>query len=41
MSFPATTQSALQMVNAIRAGQDPHGRSSQGLAAPVFAEMRA
>ena len=28
------------MVNAIRAGQDPHGRSAAGLAAPVFAESR-
>ncbi len=40
MTFPANTRSALEMVNAIREGQDPHGRSSGGLAAPVFAESR-
>jgi len=37
-AFPPLTHTALEMVNAIRAGQDPHGRSSAGLAAPVFAE---
>jgi 3-oxoacyl-[acyl-carrier-protein] synthase-3 len=36
MSVP--TQSALEMVNGIRAGQDPHGRSLHGLKSPVFAE---
>ena len=41
MAFPPVTQSALQMVNTIRAGQDPHGRSQSGLMAPVFAESRA
>lgn len=35
---PALT--ALEMVNAIRARQDPHGRSLAGLTAPVFAEAR-
>jgi 3-oxoacyl-[acyl-carrier-protein] synthase-3 len=29
------TKSALEMVNEIRASQDPHGRSAAGLAAPV------
>jgi hypothetical protein len=28
------------MVNAVRAHQDPHGRSAAGLMAPVFAETR-
>jgi len=40
VAFPACTRTALEMVNAIRASQDPHGRSSAGLAAPVFAESR-
>jgi 3-oxoacyl-[acyl-carrier-protein] synthase III len=40
MTFPANTRTALEMVNAIRATQDPGGRSSAGLAAPVFAESR-
>jgi 3-oxoacyl-[acyl-carrier-protein] synthase-3 len=40
-SFPAGTRTALEMINAIRANQDPHGRSSAGLAAPVFVESRA
>lgn len=31
-ALPACTQSALEMVNAIRAKQDPHGRSAAGLA---------
>ncbi len=39
-TLPPPTQTALEMVNAIRAGQDPHGRSEAGLMAPVFAEMR-
>ena len=34
------TQTALEMVNQIRATQDPHGRSLQGLMAPVLAEQR-
>jgi 3-oxoacyl-[acyl-carrier-protein] synthase-3 len=32
------TETALEMVNRIRAGQDPHGRSRSGLLAPVFPE---
>ncbi len=40
IAFPPQTQTALDMVNAIRAAQDPHGRSAAGLAAPVFAESR-
>lgn len=38
--LPPCTQTALEMVNAVRAGQDPHGRSLRGLMAPVFAETR-
>jgi 3-oxoacyl-[acyl-carrier-protein] synthase III len=34
-ALPACTQSALEMVNEIRAKQDPHGRSAAGLAAPI------
>ncbi len=37
MVEPPATQTALEMVNAIRANQDPHGRSLQGLMAPAFA----
>jgi 3-oxoacyl-[acyl-carrier-protein] synthase-3 len=37
MTMPPATQTALEMVNAIRAGQDPHGRSKAGLMAPIFA----
>jgi len=33
--LPPCTKSALQMVNDIRATQDPHGRSAAGLAAPI------
>ena len=40
MTFPAPTRTALDMVNAVRATQDPNGRSSAGLTAPVFAETR-
>ncbi len=36
--LPPPTKSALEMVNAIRAVQDPHGRSLTGLMSPVFAE---
>ena len=39
--LPPCTQTALEMVNEIRASQDPHGRSLQGLMSPVFAETRA
>jgi 3-oxoacyl-[acyl-carrier-protein] synthase-3 len=38
--LPPATDSALEMVNAIRAQQDPHGRSKHGLMAPIFAEAR-
>jgi 3-oxoacyl-[acyl-carrier-protein] synthase-3 len=37
-TLPAADQTALEMVNAIRANQDPHGRSRAGLLAPTFAE---
>jgi 3-oxoacyl-[acyl-carrier-protein] synthase-3 len=36
--FPPCDRSALEMVNEIRAMQDPYGRSGPGLMAPVFAE---
>jgi 3-oxoacyl-[acyl-carrier-protein] synthase-3 len=39
-AFPPLTQTALEMVNAVRARQDSHGRSAAGLTAPVFAEAR-
>ncbi|MEX2285156.1 MAG: ketoacyl-ACP synthase III [Gemmatimonadota bacterium] len=38
IELPPCTQSALEMVNAIRARQDPHGRSAPGLRAPEFVE---
>ena len=38
--LPPCTHTALEMVNVIRATQDPHGRSLRGLMAPVFAETR-
>lgn len=41
MELPPCTQTALEMVNAIRANQDPHGRSAEGLMAPEFVEVRA
>jgi 3-oxoacyl-[acyl-carrier-protein] synthase-3 len=34
-ALPPSTKSALEMVNEIRATQDPHGRSAAGLAQPV------
>jgi len=40
MTFPVPTRTALDLVNAVRATQDPNGRSSVGLIAPVFAEAR-
>ena len=40
LQMPAATQTALEMVNAVRATQDPGGRSRAGLEAPVFAEAR-
>ena len=39
-AFPPCELSALEMVNAIRAQQDPHGRSAPGLMSAVFAEDR-
>lgn len=36
--LPPLTRTALEMVNEVRAHQDPHGRSRLGLQAPVFAE---
>lgn len=39
--LPPCDESALEMVNRIRAGQDPHGRSEAGLLSPVFPEDRA
>ena len=36
--LPPPAQTALEMVNAIRAVQDPHGRSRSGLMTPSFAE---
>lgn len=41
LALPPVTQSALEMVNDIRARQDPHGRSREGLMAPAFAETCA
>ena len=38
VELPPATRTALEMVNEIRAVQDPHGRSLAGLMAPVFAE---
>lgn len=39
-AIPPSELTALEMVNALRAQQDPHGRSASGLSAPVFAEDR-
>ena len=39
-ALPPRAKTALEMVNAIRAGQDPHGRSLAGLMAPEFVEAR-
>lgn len=39
--LPPLTRTALDLVNAIRATQDPHGRSASGLMAPVFSEAQA
>ncbi len=38
IDFPPLERGALEIVNEIRAQQDPHGRSESGLMAPVFAE---
>ena len=39
-ALPPCTRTALEMVNEIRATQDPHGRSLKGLMAPEFVEQR-
>ncbi|HEY8061724.1 MAG TPA: ketoacyl-ACP synthase III [Gemmatimonadales bacterium] len=41
VDLPPCTRTALELVNDVRERQDPHGRSAQGLMAPVLAEMRA
>lgn len=41
MTLPPCEQTALEIVNAVRAVQDPHGRSVTGLMAPEFAESYA
>jgi 3-oxoacyl-[acyl-carrier-protein] synthase-3 len=38
--LPPLTKTALELVNEIRAIQDPHGRSLAGLMSPVFVESR-
>ncbi|MEP7380185.1 MAG: ketoacyl-ACP synthase III [Gemmatimonadota bacterium] len=38
--LPPCEMTALEMVNQVRAHQDPHGRSLAGLMAPVFAESQ-
>lgn len=40
MTMPPCDRSALELVNEVRARQDPHGRSLKGLMSPVFAESR-
>ena len=40
VELPPCDESALEMVNRIRAVQDPHGRSKDGLMAPTFPEAR-
>ncbi len=40
VELPTVSQTALEMVNDIRAKQDPHGRSKAGLLAPIFAEAK-
>ena len=40
-ALPPCTKSALEMVNEIRARQDPHGRSRNGLMSVEFAETHA
>ena len=41
MELPPLTQTALELVNGVRANQDPNGRSKAGLMAPVFAKPPA
>jgi len=38
--LPPCDRTALEMVNALRRRQDPHGRSAAGLTTPTFAEDR-
>jgi 3-oxoacyl-[acyl-carrier-protein] synthase III len=38
--LPPCTETALQLVNKVRATQDPHGRSLHGLMAPAFVETQ-
>jgi 3-oxoacyl-[acyl-carrier-protein] synthase III len=38
LELPPCTRTALEMVNDVRARQDPHGRSLAGLMSPIFAE---
>jgi 3-oxoacyl-[acyl-carrier-protein] synthase-3 len=39
-TLPPCTKTALEIVNGIRASQDPHGRSKAGLMSPVIVEAR-
>ncbi len=41
MSMPPCDKTALELVNEVRAKQDPHGRSQRGLMEPIFAEARS
>jgi len=41
MELPPLTKTALELVNAVRHNQDPHGRSQAGLMAPAFAQPPA
>jgi 3-oxoacyl-[acyl-carrier-protein] synthase-3 len=40
-TLPPFDGTALELVNAIRATQDPHGRSAAGLMAPVLVDTPA
>lgn len=40
MVMPPCPKTALELVHEVRARQDPHGRSRDGLMSPVFAESR-
>jgi 3-oxoacyl-[acyl-carrier-protein] synthase-3 len=39
LAFPPFEGTALELVNTIRAIQDPHGRSAAGLMSPVLADV--
>jgi 3-oxoacyl-[acyl-carrier-protein] synthase-3 len=39
-ALPPCTRTALEMVNDVRAVQDPHGRSREGLMSAELVEMR-